>query len=108
MSALTGKIWILTTLQGKAPVKGTELTADFTAIRRVSGSTGCNRYSGTYRVSGSTIRMGQLATTQRACAEPIARQETAFLNALSRARRFAVSGGKLALKTAGGQVLAAS
>ena len=98
-SSLPGKIWILGSLVGKAPLKGTELTSEFTAKRRVSGSAGCNRYAGTYKVSGSTIRILPLATTRKACAEPIERQETAFLNILSRARSFAVSGATLTLKS---------
>ena len=105
-SGLTGRIWVLATLAGKAPVSGTELTTEFTAMRRASGSAGCNRYTGTYKVSGSAIRISRLATTQRACAEPIERQETAFLRALSRARSFVVNGGTLTLKSVGGQALA--
>ena len=106
VSSLPGKIWVLASLAGKTPVKGTELTSEFTAKRRVSGSAGCNRYTGTYKVSGSTIRIVPLATTRKACAEPIERQETAFLTALSRARSFVVSGATLTLKSAGGQGLA--
>ena len=105
-SPLTGKIWILSSLGGKAPLQGTELTAEFIAKRRVSGSAGCNRYVGTYKVSGSSIRISRLATTKKACAEPIDRQETAFLKALSGARSFAVSGATLTLRSAGGQRLA--
>jgi heat shock protein HslJ len=105
-SALTGNIWVLTALVGKAPLKGTELTSEFTSKRRVSGSAGCNRYTGTYKVSGGTIRILPLAATRKACAEPIERQETAFLSVLSRARSFVVSGATLTLKSAGGQVLA--
>ena len=106
VSSLPGKIWVLASLNGKAPLRGTELTSEFTAKRRVSGSAGCNRYTGTYKVSGSTIRIVPLATTRKACAEPIERQETAFLTALSRARSFVVSGATLTLKSAGGQGLA--
>jgi heat shock protein HslJ len=105
-SPLPDKIWVLASLVGKPPLVGTELTSEFTAKRRVSGSAGCNRYTGTYKVSGSMIRILPLATTRKACAEPIERQETAFLNALSRARSFVVSGGTLTLKSAGGQALA--
>ena len=47
-SSLSGKIWVLASLVGKAPLKGTELTSEFTAKRRVSGSAGCNRYTGTF------------------------------------------------------------
>ena len=105
-SPLTGSVWALTSLAGKAPLKGTELTAEFTSKGRTSGSAGCNRYTGVYTVSGSAIRISSLATTRKACAQPIEHQETAFLKALSRARGFTVSGGTLTLKTGSGQKLA--
>jgi heat shock protein HslJ len=104
--ALTGKVWILTTLHGKAPVKGTELTLELTLSRRASGSTGCNRFTGPYHATRSTIRIGRLATTQKACADPVMGQERSFLEALSRARSFAVTGRKLTLKAADGRSLA--
>jgi heat shock protein HslJ len=105
-SALTGKVWILATLGGKAPLKGTELTSEFGAKLRVSGSAGCNRYTGAYRVSGTTIRITALATTKKACTQAIERQEAAFLKGLTGSRSFAVSGGALTLKSAGGRALA--
>lgn len=101
----TGTIWIVTKLAGKPPLEGTELTAELTATRRISGSAGCNRYSGGYRATGRTIRVGPLATTQMACDTAIQRQETAFLQALSRARRFAASGSSLTLRSASGRTL---
>ena len=52
---LTGKVWALTELKGKPPVAGTGISAEFTADGKVAGSAGCNRYSGTYTVSGSNI-----------------------------------------------------
>ncbi len=52
---LTGKVWALTELMGKPPVAGTGISAEFTADGKVAGSAGCNRYSGTYTVSGSNI-----------------------------------------------------
>jgi heat shock protein HslJ len=105
-SPLTGKIWVLSSLGGKPPLEDTELTSEFTAKRRVSGSAGCNRYAGTYKVAGNSIRTSPLATTQKACADSIERQETAFLKALSGARSFAVGGATLTLRSAGGRRLA--
>jgi heat shock protein HslJ len=105
-SPLTDKVWVLVTLAGKPPIKGTEFTAEFTTTRRLSGAAGCNRYTGVYRASGTTIRVSPLATTQKACLEPIQQQERAFLRALSRARSFAVGRGTLTLKSAGGLRLA--
>jgi len=105
-SALTGKVWVLATLGGKAPLRGTDVTAAFTTSGRVSGSAGCNRYSGTYKTSGSTLRISTLATTQMACARAIATQERAFLKALSATRSFAVNSGTLTLRSASGRSLA--
>jgi heat shock protein HslJ len=105
-NALTGKVWVLAALGGNAPLKGTELTSEFGAKLRVSGSAGCNRYTGAFKVSGNTIRISTLATTKKACAAPIERQETAFLKALSGARKFAMKGRRLTLASAGGRTLA--
>jgi len=105
-SALAGKVWVLAALGGKAPLKGTELTSEFGAKLRVSGSAGCNRYTGAYKVSRRSIRISAVATTKKACAAPIAAQETAFLKALSGARSFAIKGRSLTLASGGGQTLA--
>lgn len=103
---LVGKVWVLTTLGGKAPLKGTALTSEFGAKLRVSGSAGCNSYAGAYEVSGNRIRISTLATTKKACAAAIERQETAFLKALTGARSFAIRAGSLTLASAGGRALA--
>lgn len=50
--------------------------------QRVSGSTGCNRLSGSYSLRGSGLKFGPLATTKMACADGMA-QEQAFLAALA-------------------------
>jgi heat shock protein HslJ len=35
--------------------------------QRVAGTGGCNRFSSTYEIEGSTIRFGVMATTMMAC-----------------------------------------
>lgn len=105
-SPLTRNAWVMATLAGKAPLRGTDVTAAFTPAGRVSGSTGCNRYTGTYTSSGSTLRISGVATTQMACSRAITLQERAFLKALSATRSFAVRRGTLTLRTAGGRPLA--
>ena len=61
------ELWVLTGLNGKAPLAGTSITAEFTSAKAVSGSAGCNRYSGTFRTVGRTIRISSLASTEMAC-----------------------------------------
>ena len=80
-----------------SPVPGSTLTATF-ADGRISGSAGCNDYSGGYEVDDTKISIGPLASTLRACADPaVGEQEPQFLAALELARTFSVAGGNLTL-----------
>ena len=104
-SVLTGNVWLLTALLGRAPVHGTELTSEFTPAGNVSGSAGCNHYSAKFTQSGSTIQVSSIASTQMACAPRIMAQESVFLKALASARRYSVTGSTLTLKASGGRAL---
>jgi heat shock protein HslJ len=91
---------------GKAPLKGTTITSEFGANGSVSGSSGCNSYSGKYTVSGSSIRIrGPFASTNKACAAAVEAQERLFLKTLQSARTYDTSGG-LMLKSSGGRLIA--
>jgi len=49
----------------------------------VSGSDGCNDFTGTYEISsGNMIEIGQLASTQRACEEDVMFQADVILSIL--------------------------
>lgn len=60
----------------------------------VSGTGGCNRFSGSAVVSGNTIKFGPLRATKMFCAGKMD-TETVFLSALDATRAFAVSGDEL-------------
>jgi heat shock protein HslJ len=79
-------------------VPGTTPSANFGEDGRVSGSTGCNGYGGTYEVRGETITIGRLVSTRRACLDQNANeQERRFLAALEAANRFRLSSNRLAI-----------
>jgi len=83
-------------------ITGTQLNATFGADGHVSGSAGCNTFNGSYTVEGSNLSIGPLATTRRACPEPIMQQETAFLNALGATTVFELTAERLTLRDADG------
>ncbi len=86
-----------------SPVPDSTLTAIFTADQ-VSGSAGCNEYSGGYTLDGTTLKIGPLASTMRACAdEAVNQQEQQFLAALQASTAFDQTGNILTLKAAGGE-----
>ena len=102
---LDGTDWTLASMSGNAPAAGSTITLKFEQDR-ASGSAGCNQYSGTYTTSGSTIELGPMAATKRACLEQALNvQESAYLNALSKVAKYGVSGDRLMLRDAGGTTL---
>jgi heat shock protein HslJ len=80
-----------------SPIVGTELTATF-ADDKVSGSGGCNTFSGSATTDGSDISIGPLASTMMACTdEAKSTQEQQYLQALELANTFEVVGDRLSL-----------
>jgi len=95
---LTGQVWALTSLAGKAPIQDTGITIQFDSGGTVSGSSGCNQYSGTYTASGSSLTINTpLASTMMMCAQPVMVQESAYQAALATVKAYTVSGDKLTL-----------
>ena len=54
-----------------------------TGLRRASGFSGCNRYTGTYLLKDGKLGFGPLAGTRMACATPGGKIEGAYLDALA-------------------------
>jgi heat shock protein HslJ len=80
---LPGTSWVLVELDGAEPVGASAPSIVFAEDGTVSGSTGCNTFSGTATIDGSSIELGPLATTRMACTDEAAgAQEQAFLLAL--------------------------
>jgi heat shock protein HslJ len=72
--------------------------------KRVTGSGGCNRFSGSFVSGDGTLTFGPLMSTRMAC--PGMETETAFLKALESTRRFRLAGRHLDLEDGKGVVLA--
>ncbi len=78
-----GITWRASDLNGVPLVEGTDITLQITGRNQVSGSAGCNRYSGTYRLMNREgIDFDALSTTRMACAPATMEQEQRFLSIL--------------------------
>jgi heat shock protein HslJ len=74
--------------------------------RRVSGDGGCNRFAGGFELSGTSLKLGNLISTKRACmADEANRLETSFLQALGETTRFEIQGKTLRLYAGDRQLL---
>lgn len=90
-------------------IAGTEITAEFGVDGTVSGSSGCNTYSGTYEIEGDEMRIGPISVTEMACASPegVMEQEQQYLAALGRVATWRSDGATLELRDAEGASQAA-
>jgi heat shock protein HslJ len=104
----SGRTWQLTDLEGAPPLEGT--TVDLTIDgEQVSGSSGCNTYTGTVTVDpeeGAMTLGPNLASTMMACEEPIMDQEQRYLDALMRVTSYEMVDDTLTLLDESGAALA--
>ena len=98
--ALDGTGWFLTAYgPADAPQSvpgGIEATANF-ANGAISGSAGCNSYSGSYTLEGDSFSTGMLAMTMMACEDAVNTFEIAFAGLLQTAESSALDGEFLTL-----------
>jgi putative lipoprotein len=79
---LTGRVWEVVDIAGE-PVELERLPSiEFNENGRVAGSTGVNRLMGSYELTGSTLRLSQLATTMMAGQPEAMRTEARLVQAL--------------------------
>ncbi len=105
---LDGTAWTLKTyaVGGTAtPVPaGMVIDAKF-AGGKVSGFAGCNVYTASATISGSTLKIGQAATTSMACDEAVSKVETAYLANLAQAATFTATADSLTIFGSDGKQL---
>ena len=104
-AALAGTSWVLVSFAGDDVLSGTDVTAEF-AEDQVSGSAGCNSYSGSYEADNDSDLdvPGPFAVTLRACETGVMDQESAFLSALEDAESYSVDGDELIIETGEGDL----
>jgi heat shock protein HslJ len=85
-----------------SPETGTRLTLMF-RDGEVSGSSGCNRFHGSFTVEGGALKIRPLATTRKACEDEVMTQEQEFLRALESATTWGVVRGMLDVHRADGE-----
>ncbi len=71
----------------------------------ITGTTGCNSYTMTYTLSGSTLTMMPGIMSLVGCQGPIGTQEQAFLANMSKVTGYTITGTTLVLTNAGGDAV---
>jgi heat shock protein HslJ len=105
---LSGTRWFVTSIDGRPPLRDMPLMADFTVEGRINGDSGCNSFSGPYVQTGSTVQIGELLSTRRACVDSnLQRQEGRLLDILQGASMAHLVRGQLQLRAGDGSLILA-
>lgn len=102
--------WVLSdfpgyTLPASAPADQLPHLNISLANSRVTGTTGCNRLSGTLKADAHTLALGPLATTKMACLNAAGALETPFLQSLASPVSYQISHDQLLLWRDGNRVM---
>lgn len=89
---LAGSSWQIEDVDSGGIIDKANLTVNFGEEGWVSGSSGCNSYTGGYSVNGYELELGELAATMMACPEAIMDLESKFLDVLGGAIDFSIDG----------------
>lgn len=88
-SAVTDTRWRVEDIDG-ARADAASSTLQFQGADKISGSTGCNRYSAPVTLTGDGLQIGPVIATRKACPPPLMQQEQRFTAALAAAHRYTV------------------
>jgi heat shock protein HslJ len=105
---LVGTNWLLVSFGEEQMVRYdpdlTPVTALFAEDGTVSGSSGCNQYTGAFTEADGTLTFGPLASTMMMCDEAAMAVESAYLAALDGTHDFTINGNMLQIVYAAGQL----
>lgn len=105
---ISGEHWYLVTMEGMAPLAGTNLRLNFKEHTWLEGDAGCNRYTASYsRMADSGLKITEILTTRMFCAQPdgIMQQESRFFHLLKRVDAYHAEPSRLDLLADGAVVL---
>lgn len=98
---LRGADWVADEMTLGPIVEGRAPTMTIAGDGRVSGQAGCNSYGGMAKIEGDAIDFDQVFATRMFCEDAMI-QETAFLQSLEQATRYAFDRDRLLLLDASG------
>jgi heat shock protein HslJ len=98
---LAGTSWMLVSYMNAGNLTpaatGIDTSLIFGSDGQVSGTMGCNRFSGNYEIKGGKLVFSKLASTLMACPEPQMTQEATAYELISGTVRYAIDGSTLTI-----------
>lgn len=99
---LESTYWKLTELGGMAAVGGADANEASLVLnaegKKLTGSTGCNRIVGSYKLNKRSLHFKSAGVTKMACPDALMKQEEAFVEILKQTTNYRVVGETLELR----------
>lgn len=89
--------WAVAEIEGNPVAEGNDVTMTFVRGGELGGKAACNRFTGSYRLSGEGLTFGPSAATRMACAGVLMQLEATFLAVLPAITHFDIRDGALIL-----------
>ncbi len=86
---LTG-LWQVEDIDESGVIDRTMVTLQLEGDNKITGSTGCNRYTGDVNTNDSNFVVANVVSTRRACVPAVSSQEQRFLTALNEASHYEI------------------
>lgn len=102
-TTLEGSSWQVTAIDGQATPRTDIYQVEF-KDGHASGRFGCNRFSGSYTSTASTLALGPTMSTRMGCPEPAATHEREGLAVLGQEAQLAWAGNQLTISNASGSI----
>ena len=101
LKSLLGSEWTLVDLCGSKVMDGSKASLSFSKEDQVAGNASVNRFFGTFKVEGETLKAGPFGSTQMAGPPEAMKQESTYLTALMAATAVVVEQDKLTISCKG-------
>jgi heat shock protein HslJ len=85
----TGK-WLAEDIDGGGVIDRLQTTLEIRDDGIVNGMGGCNRYAGSAKIDGTTIKFLPMASTRMACSPAVMKQESKFHSTLEKVRTWRI------------------
>jgi heat shock protein HslJ len=100
--------WTIENIGGKPTMTEHKATLSFGTDAQLSGNGSCNRYFGSYTLSGEGLTISGLGSSMMMCEQPVMDQESLFLDTLRNTQRFEIApDNRLSLYTKDGRSIVA-
>ena len=97
MDDLIGGTWVLTNIGSLSTSKDVQTTITFGEDNQISGSTGCNRYFGSFELNEGSFSVSGIGSTRKMCPEKAMTQEQNFILTLEGANSIKMFGDNLVI-----------